>query len=595
MNDENHGETKIIFGRDEINDLFVKSVNETEDNWNVLVYGAGAPLFYYMIDLRKAYQKALKRGIKLRAITDVSNENIFYVKDAMQYFCEARHLDGIAGVFMVSDKHYLSTSLVLYNEGKIKTEEGTKKTQYPVQQCVFSISKELVYLQKRYFDVLWDQAIPIAEKINEIEDLESQQLKALENPFEIQNMLTNLLKTTSRDVWLLFSSHVIFENAQRLYNLLDLLQSFQEKIGIKILVIHSNTKSVKPYERIPIDTTAKDGKTRLGKSNIEFRTIESSRLTNFDVQPDTLIAICDMNKSLTIKFINNKDCALADTFSQLIESGVYTVGKEPIMPNILSFERLWYQANLVQNVEDSVRLQKEFVNLAAHELRNPIHPILALSEMVYDKITDEGQKKMLTVIIRNARKMMHLTDGILDLTRIEEKILVLNKEKIDLYQFLSGLTKEYQTLLHDKNNHIELEFKYNGKPLLYLKNALKDELKEERYDKKHFEVSADPFRLSQILYNMMDNANKFTESGTIRIIVEIWEDKVKFSVFNSGNAIDERILPKLFSKFATKSFQGTGLGLYLCKNLVEAHGGRIWAENHKNPDGVIFAFTIPMK
>ncbi len=163
---------------------------------------------------------------------------------------------------------------MLYDEGKIKTEESVNKTQYPVQQCIFSISKELVYLQQRYFNILWDQAIPIAEKINEIEDLESQQLKALENPFEIQNMLTNLLGSTSRDVWLLFSSHTIFENTQRLYNLLEVLQSFQEKIGIKILVIDRNTTSIKKYERIQTKTTAKDGKTTLGKSNIEFRRIE---------------------------------------------------------------------------------------------------------------------------------------------------------------------------------------------------------------------------------------------------------------------------------------------------------------------------------
>jgi len=147
--------------------------------------------------------------------------------------------------------------------------------------------------------------------------------------------------------------------------------------------------------------------------------------------------------------------------------------------------------------------------------------------------------------------------------------------------------------LYDKNNRLELEFKHNNKLLLDLKNVVKDELIEV-YDKKYFEVSADPFRLSRILYNLIDNANKFTESGIIKVLVEIWEDKVKFSVFNSGKAIDEEMLPKLFSKFATKSFQGTGLGLYLCKNIVEAHGGKIWVENHKNPDGVNFAFTIPL-
>ncbi len=201
---------------------------------------------------------------------------------------------------------------------------------------------------------------------------------------------------------------------------------------------------------------------------------------------------------------------------------------------------------------------------------------------------------MLNIIIKNARKLMHITDDILDLTRIEEKIMVLNKEKIDLYPYLLNLTKECQTLLQDKGNHMELEVRHDDKLFLDLKNVAKDSVQEGGHDKGHFEVSADRFRLSSILYNLIDNANKFTESGIIKILVEKCEDEVQFSVINPGKVIDEEILPKLFHKFATKSFQGTGLGLYLCKNIVEAHGGRIWAENHKDPDGVTFAFTIPL-
>ena len=593
VNDENDGETKIIFGRDEINDLFVKSVGETADNWNITSPGEFVPLFYYMTDLRKAYKKALERGIKLRAIIKVTKDNIFYVKDGSQYFSEVRHMDGIVGTFVVSDKHYLGTSTVLYDEGKVNAEEGINKTQYPTQQCIFSTSRELIHQQQKYFDILWDQAIPAVEKIKEMENLENTQLNVMDNPLKVQIMLTNLLRSTPKEVWLLFSSCTIFENTQRLFNILTILQSFQEKIGVRILILTNNTEPLKPSERTQINVTAKEGDAPLGKSSIEIRKIENAGLTNFEVQTNTMIAICDRDKSLTIKFNQDKDYASVETFSQLIESGVYTAGKEPVMPSILSFERLWYQTKLIQNVEESVNLQKEFVNLAAHELRNPIQPILGLSELVRDKITDEGQKKMLNIIIKNARKLMHLTDDILDLTRIEEKILVLNKEKFDLYPYLLNLTKECQTLLHDKNNHMELEFKHNNKLILDLKNVVKDEL-VEGYDKKYFEVSADQFRLSRILYNLIDNANKFTDSGIIKVLVEIWEDKVKFSVFNSGKAIDEEILPKLFNKFATKSFQGTGLGLYLCKNIVEAHGGRIWAENNKDPGGVTFAFTIPL-
>ncbi len=199
-------------------------------------------------------------------------------------------------------------------------------------------------------------------------------------------------------------------------------------MSVMILVLTTNNDPKKPSEQIQIDT-AKDN-VPLGKRNIEIRKIENTRLTNYEVQQNTMIAICDGNKSLTIKFNEEKDDTSVDSFSQLIESAIYTVGKETVMPSILLFERLWYQTKLIQNVKDSVNLQKEFVNLAAHELRNPIQPILVLSELVNDKIRDQGQKEMLNIIIKNARKLMNITDDILDLARIEEKILVLNRKKL---------------------------------------------------------------------------------------------------------------------------------------------------------------------
>jgi signal transduction histidine kinase len=371
---------------------------------------------------------------------------------------------------------------------------------------------------------------------------------------------------------------------------LTVLQSYQEKTDARILILtDANNEPKKPSEGIPIDIMKNNVPSF--KKNIEFRRIENTGLTNFELQKDTLIAICDRNKSLTIKFNQEEVDTLVDSLSQLIESALYIVGKETVIPSILLFERLWYQTKLIQNVKDSVNLQKEFVNLAAHELRNPIQPILGLSEMVNEKIKDESQKEMLNVIVKNARKLMHITDDIPDLTRIEEKILVLNKEKIDLYPYLLELIEECQTLLREKNNTMKLKFRYNNRLLLDLKYVTKDKLKE--YDKECFEVYADRFRLSRILYNLIDNANKFTESGVIKILVEINEDKTIFSVINPGKAIDEEILPKLFNKFATKSFHGTVLGLYLCKKIVEAHGGNIWAENDKN--SVTFTFTLPME
>ena len=132
-------------------------------------------------------------------------------------------------------------------------------------------------------------------------------------------------------------------------------------MSVMILVLTTNNDPKKPSEQIQIDT-AKDN-VPLGKRNIEIRKIENTRLTNYEVQQNTMIAICDGNKSLTIKFNEEKDDTSVDSFSQLIESAIYTVGKETVMPSILLFERLWYQTKLIQNVKDSVNLQKEFVNL----------------------------------------------------------------------------------------------------------------------------------------------------------------------------------------------------------------------------------------
>jgi hypothetical protein len=302
----------------------------------------------------------------------------------------------VVGTFVVSDKHYFGTSMMLYNEGKIKTEGGINKTQYPVELCILSTSRELVYQQQKYFDILWEQAIPAVKKIKEIVEFEAPQLKVLENPFEIQNTLINLLHSVHKEIWLLISSYTIFEYMQKFFNILTILQSLHEKIDVRILMLTTDNESTKSFERIRFDAT-KDN-FPLAKNNIEIRNIENIELTNFEVEQNTLIAICDRNKSLTIRFNKEKNDSPLDSFSQLIELAIYTVGKETVMPSILLFERLWYQTKLIENVKDSVNLQKEFVNLAAHELRNPIQPILALSGLIHNKIKDEGQKEMLAII-----------------------------------------------------------------------------------------------------------------------------------------------------------------------------------------------------
>jgi signal transduction histidine kinase len=233
-----------------------------------------------------------------------------------------------------------------------------------------------------------------------------------------------------------------------------------------------------------------------------------------------------------------------------------------------------------EKVKESEKMQKEFINIAAHELRNPIQPILGLTEAIYSDVKDEKQLVILEVIIRNAKRLKRLTDNLLDITKIESQSLLLKKEKLNLNILIAEVLKDYVT---KQKNQQKIEIVYDFK------------------HKEDINIEADRDRLVQVIHNLLDNALKFTTQTQQMIFVMIdkknegKEKEVIVSVKDTGEGISEKILSKLFTKFATSdSTTGTGLGLYICKNIIEAHGGRIWAENNSGEKGAIFSFTLPI-
>ena len=234
-----------------------------------------------------------------------------------------------------------------------------------------------------------------------------------------------------------------------------------------------------------------------------------------------------------------------------------------------------------EKVKESEKMQKEFINIAAHELRTPIQPILGLTEAIYSKVKDEKQLVILEVIIRNAKRLKRLTDNLLDITKIESQSLLLKKEKLNLNILISEVLKDY---VNKQKNQQKIKIVY----------ALKN--------KEDINIEADRDRLGQVIHNLLDNALKFTTQNQQMIFVIIdkknegkEEEEVIVSVKDTGEGISNKILSKLFTKFATSDpTSGTGLGLYICKNIIEAHGGRIWAENNSGEKGAIFSFTLPI-
>src|SRR5215211_2669995 len=242
------------------------------------------------------------------------------------------------------------------------------------------------------------------------------------------------------------------------------------------------------------------------------------------------------------------------------------------------------------------QLKDEFINVAAHELRNPIQPILGLSELLRTKeienIKNSGEiniqkiENILDIIIRNSKRLMQLEEDILDVARIESGTLTLNKEKFNLKEMITEILRDYeQKMIHNKKN-LKLSYEF--------------------YNNDEIIIEADRSRFYQIICNLLNNAIKFTNEGSITIIVERKKDnsdndnEIVVSIKDTGTGIDQEILPKLFTKFATKSIRegGTGLGLYISKSIIERHGGRIWAINNAtiNGDGKgsTFAFSLPI-
>jgi signal transduction histidine kinase len=295
------------------------------------------------------------------------------------------------------------------------------------------------------------------------------------------------------------------------------------------------------------------------------------------------------------------------TFHEAIGLSTYSNSKAGVLSYVSMFESLWKQTELYEELKNNEKMQKEFINIAAHELRTPMVPILGFSELLYSNVLlhsnvkgqqqEEQQKEMLEmleIILRNANRLHQLTEDILDVTRIESNTLKIRKERFNLNDVMVDAVEDCRKQI--ANGSVKVTYEQANSTTL---------------------VEVDRRRLRQVISNLLDNAIKFTKEGTITVTTTMRkkdidrdsdgegggeEAEVIVSIKDTGTGIDPQFMPRLFTKFATKSFQGTGLGLFISKNIIEAHGGKIWAENNngdgsdsdRKDGGATFYFTLPV-
>lgn len=228
------------------------------------------------------------------------------------------------------------------------------------------------------------------------------------------------------------------------------------------------------------------------------------------------------------------------------------------------------------------KLQKEFIDIAAHEFRTPIQSVLGYSEMIHANLKNFDQ--YFDKIIRNAKRLEKLTEDVLDVSRIEGKNFQLSKSYFDLNQTIKQVIEDHQKEALNKEVRIIFDSKRNNPATVY----------------------ADEARLQQVIDNLLSNAINFTQNGTITItayraqvdtkgdIDESDRESTVVEIKDTGTGINSEMLPRLFDKFATRSMSGTGLGLYISKSIVDSHDGKIWAYNNKDGKGATFTFTLPI-
>ena len=233
------------------------------------------------------------------------------------------------------------------------------------------------------------------------------------------------------------------------------------------------------------------------------------------------------------------------------------------------------QVNEQLTVHD--KLQREFINIAAHELRTPLQPIIGLSGILESEFGERRDE--IKVIARNARRLERLTQDILDASRIESGYLTLKIQTTDLNEVISSVI---------------IDCRNNLRSGITAENGEKEKVKI-KYEPKKLMVEADRERIHQVMSNLITNALKFTNEGAVTVETEVIDGLAQVKVKDTGSGIDPQILPRLFQKFTTSSVKGTGLGLYISNSIVQAHGGRLWAENNDDGKGATFTFTLPLE
>jgi signal transduction histidine kinase len=425
---------------------------------------------------------------------------------------------------------------------------------------IHSTVKQVVEQQQYIFNTLWNRAIPADQRIKEIEEgIEPEVIEIMySSPDDIQEKVFYLLNSANIEILVLFATSNAFHRQTNGGSIEKIKEIRKRKPWISIKILTPKDSHI---EKIIDDLYA---------LNINVRTIEPISKVS--------ILIVDRKHSLVAELKE-------DSKKILTEKTVGFVTSSNSPPTVLTyasiFDGLWKQIDMNQQLQIQDKIQKEFINTAAHELRTPIQPIIGMVDLIKKNINNEKNMEFLDIISRNAKRLKKLSEDILDSTRIESNSFRPIKEYFEINQVIIDVLNNFNDQIEKKS--MKIEFIFHNNIIIY----------------------ADKSGITRVISNLISNSIKFNpQGGIIHIDIEKKnidiakknkQEIIIISIKDSGMGIQDDLFPKLFTKFFTTSFQGIGLGLFISKNIVELHGGKIWAENNKEGIGATFSFCLPIE
>ena len=538
-------ETKIVNNQDEIMKHIIH-LSEVSSGLSVvsnhgpmkLTYNGFLELFMKTLEKQRGEQT---KGI--RWIMRIEKDSVNVVKKILRLGVEVRHVKNLAPINFAVSKHGLIATVEEMNGGIVQNLLASNEGSY-------------IKHFSSMFEQLWKEGIDARYRIKHIEEkVGIAEIEIIRNPVDSVARGWDMVRSARKEVNIMFSSTNALKRQIEM-GALSLMKKASERqnVGIKIL-LPSSDNSDQLIEQL-----------RSNVPKIDIRTVSPSLETKIT------ILLVDSKKCLILELKDDKQ----NTPYDAVGLSTYSISPTIISSYEAVFESFWRQAELFEKMKEVEKLQKDFINMAAHELRNPIQPIIGFSELLYPKIVNQEQRRLLDEVILNARRLERLAIIMLDVNRIENNSLVLTKEIVDVGKVVRDIVESYNRKLEE-----------NAKKLLVVHDGMKS-----------IDTTIDKVRITQVICNILDNAVCFCHEGKIRVILKKEEqDGQNFLIIgvkDMGRGIDQEISSKLFTKFASKSDMGTGLGLFISKGIVEAHGGKIWAENNADR-GATFSFSLPLQ